>query len=74
MSSDLVLSGNSIGSEVLGSCHNEESNIQHLSVAWGTCGDTYNRHKDPLFRELLFVSGNDGVTVHAFCCFKDSSD
>ncbi|CAH8345161.1 unnamed protein product [Eruca vesicaria subsp. sativa] len=44
------------------------------SVAWGSCGDTYNRHEDPLFRELLFVSGSHGVTVHAFCCFKDSSD
>ncbi|XP_023634817.1 uncharacterized protein LOC17879534 [Capsella rubella] len=44
------------------------------SVAWGSCGDTYNRHKDPLFRELLFVSGNHGVTVHAFCCIKDLSD
>ncbi|CDY42625.1 BnaC01g00370D [Brassica napus] len=44
------------------------------SVAWGSCGDTYDRHEDPLFRELLFVSGSHGVTVHAFCCFKDSSD
>ncbi|KAM6563640.1 hypothetical protein CsatB_023638 [Cannabis sativa] len=37
------------------------------SVAWGVCGDTYNQHKDALFRELLFVSGSHGVTVHAFC-------
>ena len=44
------------------------------SVAWGSCGDTYDRHGDPLFRELLFISGSHGVTVHAFCCFKDSSD
>ncbi|XP_010431915.1 PREDICTED: uncharacterized protein LOC104716225 isoform X1 [Camelina sativa] len=44
------------------------------SVAWGSCGDTYNRHKDPLLREFLFVSGNYGVTVHAFCCIKDLSD
>ncbi|XP_024032136.1 uncharacterized protein LOC21400717 isoform X2 [Morus notabilis] len=37
------------------------------SVAWGVCGDTYNHHKNSLFREFLFVSGNHGVTVHAFC-------
>ncbi|GLT68925.1 hypothetical protein SLA2020_411170 [Shorea laevis] len=37
------------------------------SLAWGFCGDAYKRHKDGLFRELLFVSGNQGVIVHAFC-------
>lgn len=37
------------------------------SLAWAVCGDTYNLHKDSLFREFLFVSGNNGVTVHAFC-------
>lgn len=37
------------------------------SLAWGVCGDTYNLHQDALFREFLFVSGNHGVTVHAFC-------
>ncbi|XP_065616657.1 uncharacterized protein LOC136062018 [Quercus suber] len=37
------------------------------SLAWGVCGDTYDQHKDTSFRELLFVSGNHGVTVHAFC-------
>ncbi|KAL5555832.1 hypothetical protein UlMin_038068 [Ulmus minor] len=37
------------------------------SVAWGVCGDTYNQHRDSIFREYLFVSGNHGVTVHAFC-------
>lgn len=37
------------------------------SLAWGVCGDNYNQHKDTFFRELLFVSGNHGVTVHAFC-------
>lgn len=36
------------------------------SLAWGMCGDTYNQHKDGSFRELLFVSGNQGVMVHAF--------
>lgn len=37
------------------------------SLAWGICGDGYNQHKDTVFREFLFVSGNHGVTVHAFC-------
>lgn len=37
------------------------------SLAWGVCGDTYNLHQDALFREFLFVSGNHGVMVHAFC-------
>ncbi|GMI68630.1 hypothetical protein like AT4G39420 [Hibiscus trionum] len=36
------------------------------TLAWGVCGDTYNQHKDGSFRELLFVSGNQGVMVHAF--------
>ncbi|KAA8530957.1 hypothetical protein F0562_005676 [Nyssa sinensis] len=37
------------------------------SLAWGICGETYNQHKEASFRELLFVSGNHGVTAHAFC-------
>ncbi|KAJ4966442.1 hypothetical protein NE237_018291 [Protea cynaroides] len=37
------------------------------SLSWGHCGDAYNQHKDAAFRELLFVSGNHGITVHAFC-------
>ncbi|XP_022741667.1 uncharacterized protein LOC111293165 isoform X2 [Durio zibethinus] len=36
------------------------------SLAWGMCGDTYNQHKDGSFTEFLFVSGNQGVMVHAF--------
>ncbi|XVF15027.1 hypothetical protein REPUB_Repub09cG0114100 [Reevesia pubescens] len=43
------------------------------SLAWGVCGDTYNQHKDDLFRELLFVSGNQGVVVHAFCQHDNTS-
>ncbi|KAL5818547.1 hypothetical protein ACOSQ4_022389 [Xanthoceras sorbifolium] len=42
------------------------------SLAWGVCGDTYNQHKDALFRELLFVSGDHRVTVHAFCHSNDT--
>ncbi|KAK7358900.1 hypothetical protein VNO77_00841 [Canavalia gladiata] len=36
------------------------------SLAWACCGDGYDQHNDALFRELLFVSGRYGVTVHAF--------
>lgn len=51
---------------------NESSSERYLnvgdvsSVAWGVCGETYNRHEDALFREILFVSGQNGVTVHIF--------
>ncbi|KAB2051998.1 hypothetical protein ES319_A12G090100v1 [Gossypium barbadense] len=44
------------------------------SLAWGMCGDTYNQHKDGSFRELLFVSGNQGVMVHAFSHPDNSSE
>lgn len=37
------------------------------SLAWGLCGDTYNKHGDSSFNEILFVSGSHGVTAHAFC-------
>ncbi|WCJ29873.1 hypothetical protein M5689_011476 [Euphorbia peplus] len=37
------------------------------SLAWGVCGESYNLHDDLLFRELLFVRGSNGITVHAFC-------
>lgn len=43
------------------------------SLAWGICGDSYNQHKDALFRELLFILGDQCVTVHAFCCPNDDS-
>lgn len=36
------------------------------SLAWGLCGESYDQHGDASFRELLFVSGRCGVTVHAF--------
>ncbi|XP_021895508.1 uncharacterized protein LOC110812908 [Carica papaya] len=44
------------------------------SLAWGVCGDTYNQHEDASFRELLFVSGNHGVTVHAFSSLDETSE
>ncbi|WZZ23449.1 hypothetical protein YC2023_006850 [Brassica napus] len=70
-------SGSGVGSGDPGfvdSCSSFPFIFDAKSVAWGSCGDTYDRHEDPSFRELLFVSGSHGVTVHAFCCFKDSSD
>lgn len=42
------------------------------SLAWGIGADTYNQHHDALFRELLFVSGDQRVTVHAFCHSNDT--
>lgn len=36
------------------------------SLAWARPGDSYDQHNDASFRELLFVSGRCGVTVHAF--------
>ncbi|CAJ1937953.1 unnamed protein product [Sphenostylis stenocarpa] len=36
------------------------------SLAWARCEDSYDQHNDVSFREVLFVSGRCGVTVHAF--------
>ncbi|KAJ9553783.1 hypothetical protein OSB04_017828 [Centaurea solstitialis] len=36
------------------------------SLAWGICEDSNNQHERALFRELLFVVGDHGLTVHAF--------
>ncbi|KAL2342976.1 hypothetical protein Fmac_004261 [Flemingia macrophylla] len=36
------------------------------SLAWACCEDSYDQHNDASFREVLFVSGRCGVTVHAF--------
>nr|KYP67560.1 hypothetical protein KK1_023904 [Cajanus cajan] len=36
------------------------------SLAWARCEDSYDHHNDASFREVLFVSGRCGVTVHAF--------
>ncbi|KAF5794542.1 putative spatacsin [Helianthus annuus] len=37
------------------------------SLAWGICEDSNNDHEGASFRELLFVVGDHGLTVHAFC-------
>ncbi|KAL5714718.1 hypothetical protein ACHQM5_016641 [Ranunculus cassubicifolius] len=37
------------------------------SLAWGQCGDAYDKHTGNVFREFLFISGEHGITVHAFC-------
>lgn len=39
------------------------------SVAWALCGDTCDQHEDASFQELLFISGKQGVVVHAFSKF-----
>lgn len=39
------------------------------SVAWGLCGDTFDEREESSFEELLFVSGKQGVVVHAFSQF-----
>lgn len=44
------------------------------SLAWGLCGEIYNQPEDSSFRELLFVSGKHGVTVHGFCKSHGSSE
>ncbi|KAJ8769555.1 hypothetical protein K2173_005158 [Erythroxylum novogranatense] len=45
-------------------CYSYISNVN--SLAWGVCGDTYDQHNDPAYRQLLFISNGHGVTVHAF--------
>ncbi|GMH24506.1 hypothetical protein Nepgr_026349 [Nepenthes gracilis] len=44
------------------------------SLAWGVCGDTYAQPKEIPFRELLFVCGNHGVSVHAFYQHDESDE
>ncbi|XP_023518582.1 uncharacterized protein LOC111782046 isoform X2 [Cucurbita pepo subsp. pepo] len=46
------------------SCNNFLGDVS--SLAWGLCGDSYTKHEDSSFKEILFVSGNHGVTAHAF--------
>ncbi|XP_011622566.1 uncharacterized protein LOC18432027 isoform X1 [Amborella trichopoda] len=44
------------------------------SLAWGCCGDAYNQNTDARFKELLFVAGDRGVTVHAFRCLNQENE
>lgn len=37
------------------------------TMAWGMCEDLCSQHDSVPFKELLFVLGSEGVTVHAFC-------
>ncbi|CAI9109170.1 OLC1v1008939C1 [Oldenlandia corymbosa var. corymbosa] len=37
------------------------------SLAWANCENASSEHEDTPFRDILFVSGKSGVTVHAFC-------
>ncbi|KAK9064048.1 hypothetical protein SSX86_017920 [Deinandra increscens subsp. villosa] len=43
------------------------------SLAWGICEDS-NEYEGASFRELLFVVGNHGLTVHAFCQPSQSNE
>lgn len=52
-------------------CYPVISNVK--SLAWGHCGDGYNVFEDSGFRELLIVSGGDGIIVHAFRYLDKSS-
>lgn len=36
------------------------------SLAWGHSGDFYSQFKDSDFREILVVSGDNGIVIHAF--------
>ncbi|XP_075084415.1 uncharacterized protein LOC107760795 [Nicotiana tabacum] len=44
------------------------------TVAWGICEDLCSQHDSVPFKELLFVLGHEGVTVHAFCQSYMTSD
>lgn len=44
------------------------------SLAWGICEDSINHHESASFRELLFVVGDNELTVHAFCQPTESSE
>ncbi|XP_062194810.1 uncharacterized protein LOC133897988 isoform X2 [Phragmites australis] len=37
------------------------------SLAWGCCSDASSKLEDPIFNELLVVSSDGSITVHAFC-------
>lgn len=37
------------------------------SLAWGYCSDAYSTIEDSSFNEILVVSSNASITVHAFC-------
>ncbi|OAY85463.1 hypothetical protein ACMD2_04105, partial [Ananas comosus] len=36
------------------------------SLAWGHCGDAYSQVEESGFSELLIVSGNNSIVIHAF--------
>ncbi|CAH1417368.1 unnamed protein product [Lactuca virosa] len=44
------------------------------SLAWGICEDSNSQHEGALFRELLFVVGDHGLTAHAFCQSTECSE
>ncbi|KAK4767669.1 hypothetical protein SAY86_015419 [Trapa natans] len=60
-------------SKPLGESNCEHSNSGHFfiadvtSLAWAACSDTNGHVTDAPFKDVLFVCGSNGVTVHAFC-------
>ncbi|GAB4847711.1 hypothetical protein Ancab_026773 [Ancistrocladus abbreviatus] len=67
LESATTVSGNGCSVECGASHSNDHPFVSDVSsLAWGVCGDTYNLHNEAPFRELLFVFGGRGVTVHAF--------
>lgn len=44
------------------------------SLVWGICEDANNQQEGALFRQLLFVVGDHGLTVHAFRLPSDGNE
>ncbi|MQM01200.1 hypothetical protein Taro_033955, partial [Colocasia esculenta] len=64
------------GTECIGFSHHSNSCTEQLAVicdvkslAWVRCEDTYDQHGGSIFREVLVVSGDHSITVHAFSHF-----
>ncbi|WVZ99776.1 hypothetical protein U9M48_045026 [Paspalum notatum var. saurae] len=43
------------------------------SLAWGHCSDASSSFEDSSFNEILVVSSDTSITVHAFCCSRKST-
>lgn len=44
------------------------------SLAWGQFGDTYGHHEDFSFTEILCVTNDQEITIHAFCTPRKNSE
>ena len=43
------------------------------SLAWGYCSDASSQFEDSSFNEILVVSSDASITVHAFCRSRKST-